>query len=116
MIFHAHIYWSNETEKAIALSFRDSLEEMGCDLGSIHEQKVGPHSLPMYQVEYSSENKGTVEDYLQTNAETLSILLHEDTGDEIKDHTEGANWIGRKLFLNLDWLEEYTRLKQSKTV
>ena len=116
MNFHAHIYWANDSERTLALSFRDTLEEMGCVLGSIHDQRVGPHDLPMYQAEYSSANKGTVEEYLQTNAESLSILLHEDTGDDFKDHTDGARWIGRKLFLNLDWLEEYTRLKKSKTV
>ena len=41
-----------------------------------------------------------IEEYLKKIS--LTILLHEDIGDDhVRDHTEGARWIGKPLSLNL---------------
>ena len=61
----------------------------------------------MYQVNYNSNIAEEVEELLAGTK--LDILLHEDTGDDVRDHTEGARWLGNKLKLDLAWLEEYTR-------
>lgn len=41
--------------------------------------------------------------------EGLTILLHEDTGDDLRDHTEGTRWLGNELKLDLVWLENYVK-------
>ena len=102
MNYHAHIYWKNAKERKIALSLRLDLHDSGCGLGRIKNIPVGPHPFPMYQVTYEISIKKSVEQYLQKNCKSLSILLHEDVGANHKrDHTEGARWIGQKLDLNL---------------
>ena len=107
MRYHAHIYWQNEDQRREALSLREPLREMGSKVGSIHEDAIGPHPHAMYQVNYNTNIAEEVEELLSKTK--LDILLHEDTGDDLRDHTEGARWLGNKLTLNLKWLEEYTR-------
>ena len=107
MRYHAHIYWQNEDQRREALNLRESLREAGCKVGSIHEDAIGPHPHAMYQVNYNTNIAEEVEELLSKTK--LDILLHEDTGDDLRDHTEGARWLGNKLTLNLKWLEEYTR-------
>lgn len=107
MHYHAHIYWQNEAQRFEALHLRQPLQELGCRLGTIHDDPIGPHPYAMYQVNYNSNIAGEVEKLL-TNTK-LDILLHEDTGDDLRDHTEGAKWIGNKLTLNLEWLKNYIK-------
>ncbi len=109
MNYHAHIYWQNEDQRREALHLRQPLKDLGCQLGSIHDDPIGPHPYAMYQVNYNSINAKEVEDLLYKAK--LHILLHEDTGDDVRDHTAGARWIGRPLDLNIKWLEEYARRK-----
>jgi DOPA 4,5-dioxygenase len=106
MEYHAHIYWRDTKEKARAISFRTYLEDSGCVLGRVWNQPIGPHPLPMYQVLYDSSNKDLVERFLQTHRVTNTVLLHESINDDLRDHTEGARWLGEPLKLNLDIFNE----------
>lgn len=106
MNYHAHIYWVNEIEMIKALSFRLVLHDNGCGLGRIKKKAIGPHPLPMYQVLYDEKNKEFTEGYLASASAGLSILLHENIGDDdYRDHTEGARWIGPRLELKLDFFQ-----------
>lgn len=107
MHYHAHIYWQNEAQRFEALHLRQPLQELGCQLGSIHNEPIGPHPLAMYQVNYNSNIAEEVEHLLSQTK--LDILLHEDTGDDVRDHTVGARWIGSKLKLDIAWLEDNLR-------
>jgi len=107
MYYHAHIYWSTPEQRATAIGLRDQLSELECGLGRVWDQPIGPHPLPMYQVNYCDTNKKPVEWLLKTTG--LTILLHEDTGDDLRDHTEGTRWLGETLTLDLAWLENYVK-------
>ncbi|MEK9918917.1 MAG: DOPA 4,5-dioxygenase family protein [Pelagibacteraceae bacterium] len=109
MNYHAHVYWNNDQEKALAVSLRNHLKSLGCPLGRVIDVPIGPHPLPMFQVMYDSHNQKVVEDYLKKT--NLSILLHEDIGeDHVRDHTKGARWIGKPLDLNLEFLRQFQEL------
>lgn len=110
MHYHAHIYWNRTEERLVALSLRDELSKLGCSLGRVWDQSIGPHPLPMYQVNYNSVNAILVEKLLSNKG--LSVLLHEDTGDDVRDHTSGARWIGTPLELDIKWLEQYVKDKE----
>jgi DOPA 4,5-dioxygenase len=107
MNYHAHVYWQNEAERQISLELRPILTKLECGLGRIMEQPIGPHPLPSYQINYSTKEQVQIETLLAESG--LNVLLHEDTGDDMRDHTEGARWLGNKLKLDLEWLKEYTR-------
>jgi DOPA 4,5-dioxygenase len=109
MQYHAHVYWQNEAQRREALLLRHPLAELGCQLGTIWDKAIGPHPLPMYQVNYNKDNAQKVESLL--GATKLDILLHEDTGDDVRDHTTGARWIGNKLTLDIQWLRLYAEGK-----
>lgn len=109
MYYHAHVYWQNDEQREQAIALRDPLAETSASLGRVWDKLVGPHPLPMYQVNYCDDIKDRVEELLQGKG--LSVLLHEDTGDDLRDHTEGARWLGEQLELDLVWLEEYARSK-----
>jgi DOPA 4,5-dioxygenase len=111
MEYHAHVYWHDDDQQKLSLKLRKSLTGLGCELGRIMDHPVGPHPLPSYQVNYSSENAAQVENLLSRSG--LDVLLHEDTGDDMRDHTDGARWLGQTLKLDLEWLENYTRNKNA---
>ena len=105
MNYHAHIYWQNDNQRRIAMELRLTLHDYGCGLGRIRDEAVGPHRFPMYQASYTGEIQPKVEGFLRANSLGISILLHENVGeDHLRDHTEGARWIGRALPLDLDFL------------
>ena len=112
MHYHAHVYWQNEAQRREALLLRQPLAELGCQLGRIWEEAIGPHPYAMYQVNYNSNIAEEVEEMLASTK--LDILLHEDTGDDVRDHTQGARWIGRKLTLDIEWLKTYAKEKHNE--
>lgn len=107
MYYHAHVYWSTPEQKTTAVELRKQLSELKCGLGRVWDQTIGPHPLPMYQVNYCDTIKEPVESLLATTG--LTVLLHEDTGDDLRDHTEGTRWLGNALALDLVWLENYVK-------
>ena len=107
MHYHAHVYWQNEDQRRKALSLRQPLADLGCSLGTMWDKPIGPHPYAMYQVNYNSKNAVEVEQMLAEAK--LDVLLHEDTGDDVRDHTAGARWLGNKLKLDIEWLREYAR-------
>ena len=107
MYYHAHVYWSTPEQRATAIDTRNKLSDLNCGLGRVWDQPIGPHPLPMYQVNYCTTIQEPVEALLKSTG--LTVLLHEDTGDDLRDHTEGTRWLGQELKLDLVWLEEYTR-------
>lgn len=110
MQYHAHVYWQNEAERQKSLELRPALTALGAALGRIMDQPIGPHPRPSYQVNYSTDQQTQVEAVLAGSG--LDVLLHEDTGDDMRDHTEGARWLGQELRLDLVWLAEYSRGKR----
>ena len=114
MKYHAHIYWENEAQRFEALNLRPALEQLGCKLGRIWDELVGPHPMAMYQINYDSTIQKDVENLLYKAK--LHILLHEDTGDDLRDHTENTRWIGRPLTLNIKWLKDYIKGGKYDTV
>ena len=102
MNYHAHIYWRNSNEREQAMLLRDWLAKQNCQLGRVWEVAIGPHTEPMFQVIYDSTKKEVIESFLENNKNTNSILLHEAINDDLRDHTDGARWLGQELPLNLN--------------
>ena len=101
MDYHAHIYWRNAAERQQAMRLRDWLEDNNFQLGRVWDQAIGPHTEAMYQVIYDSSRKDYIESFLRVNRDTMSILLHEAIRDDLRDHTDGARWLGEELSLKL---------------
>ena len=102
--FHAHVYFDPATRE-MAARVRSGLEDFDVRLGRWHDKLIGPHLKPMYQVAFSPEQFSKVVPWLMLNREQLDILVHPETGNDLKDHTEHALWLGEKLELNTKVLQ-----------
>lgn len=103
--FHAHIYFEPEARK-IALLWSMRAELAGLfELVNYREQPVGPHATGMIEAHFSESAHGRVLEWLRANRGSFSVLIHQDTGDDFKDHTDGIKWLGKELPLKFDFFE-----------
>ena len=102
--YHAHVYYDPATQAAAA-RVREGLSRFNVQLGSWHNELVGPHLKPMYQVLFGVEEFGRVVPWLMLNREGLDILVHPSTGDGKGDHLDRSLWLGTKLGVNLNAFE-----------
>jgi aromatic ring-cleaving dioxygenase len=105
-VFHAHIYF-DQTSREIAARIREDLgKQFEVKLGRWHEQPIGPHPKSMYQVAFTPDHFGAIVPWLMLNHQGLDILIHPETGNDVKDHSDNALWLGEKLTLNLEFLRQ----------
>jgi aromatic ring-cleaving dioxygenase len=71
-------------------------------LGRWHDELVGPHTQSMYQIAFPASELASFLPWLMLNRNGLSILLHPETGDDYRDHSTHAAWLGPALPLRLD--------------
>ncbi len=98
--FHAHIYYEPGTRQTAA-RLREGLAQFDVRLGSWHDEPVGPHPKPMYQVLFAPDQFGEIVPWLMLHREGLDILVHPETGTNVKDHLDHSLWLGKKLELNI---------------
>jgi DOPA 4,5-dioxygenase len=96
--YHAHVYFRSAEERALALQLREAIAaRFSVQLGRIHEQAIGPHDAPMYQVAFSREAFGAFLPWLMLNRDVLRVLVHPNTGRAHDDHLLHALWLGAPL-------------------
>lgn len=103
--WHAHIYFEEETRDA-ALALRAAIDVAFpiARMGRFHERPVGPHPVPMFQVAFDPDLFARFVPWLALNRGKLTIFLHPNVEDAVKDHTAHAMWFGRQWPLNLEAL------------
>jgi aromatic ring-cleaving dioxygenase len=103
--YHAHIYWRDAAERGRALQVRQWIaERFGVALGRVHDQAVGPHTLPMYQVAFDTHVFEKFTPWLMLNRSGLAVLIHPNTGRARDDHLVHALWLGTPLAIRGDVL------------
>lgn len=103
--YHAHVYWNDAAEREHALRVRQWIaERFGVAMGRIHDQAVGPHTVPMYQVAFDIEVFEKFAPWLMLNRGGLSVLIHPNTGCARDDHLLHALWLGTPLAVRGDVL------------
>lgn len=106
--FHAHVYY-DPTSRDAAMRVREGVgARFDVRLGNWHDKPIGPHTKSMYQVAFAPEHFGTVVPWLMLNREELDVLVHPETGDHVADHTTQALWLGNKLEVNVEFLQQFT--------
>jgi len=102
--YHVHVYF-DATSKQTAQTVIDLLSgTFKVAVGHFHDRPVGPHPTGSCQVTVEMGNFGAVVDWLAKNRQGLTIFIHANTGDVMKDHTEHTLWMGEMMVLNLDVL------------
>ena len=99
--FHAHVYFDEATvEQARGLCER-ARERFGIEMGRMHEKPVGPHPRWSCQLRVPPEQFGDIILWLSLNRDGLTIFVHPETGDVLRDHTQHALWMGEMLELDV---------------
>ncbi|AMO57217.1 4,5-dioxygenase [Endozoicomonas montiporae] len=102
--YHAHIYFDPD-EYAVAESLcRAADERFNLKMGRLHSQPVGPHPRGSCQLAFSAGRFGELIPWLLVNRNSLTVMVHGLTGDDIRDHTEYVFWLGNQETLDLDKL------------
>ncbi|KAE9410221.1 hypothetical protein BT96DRAFT_367099 [Gymnopus androsaceus JB14] len=74
------------------------------------ERPVGPHPTGMFEVNtFNPHETGTLMAWLVIHRGPLSVLIHPNTDDELKDHSELATWIGERWPLRTEILKSHYR-------
>jgi aromatic ring-cleaving dioxygenase len=102
--YHAHVYYDPQTtrDRAERLRARVAAEFPRAKLGRWHDELVGPHTRSMYQIAFQADLLNSFLPWLMLNRDGLSILLHPETGDDYRDHSAHAAWLGAAVPLRLD--------------
>ena len=112
--FHAHVYYDPASTRGEAERLRQWIgERFSVTLGRWHDVKVGPHDQAMYQVAFATEVFAELVPWLMLNHGKLSILVHPNTTNPLRDHLIDPLWIGPALMVHADKLPEESELEHA---
>ncbi|KAM0803413.1 DOPA-like domain-containing protein [Usnea florida] len=104
--FDVHIYFfqTNEIQTTFAneLWTRIRYEFPELRISRVWDRPIGPHPLGMFEVDVLTPAQfGAFVAWLVINRGPLSALVHPNTDDHMRDHTQRATWLGDRLPLDL---------------
>ncbi|RMY67414.1 hypothetical protein D0863_07805 [Hortaea werneckii] len=95
--FDVHIYFlqtsPSESHFAQELWERIRREFPELRIYRVWDKPIGPHPVAMFEVNlFTPEQFGAFVPWLVIHRGPLSVLLHPNTGDDVRDHTQLATW------------------------
>lgn len=102
--YHAHVYFEPSQLELASQLQRELAVRFPVRLGRIFSMPIGPHPKGMFQVLLPKTQFAPVVEWLLHNRRSLDVLVHGVSGDDLKDHTEHAMWLGQSLPLKLEAL------------
>jgi aromatic ring-cleaving dioxygenase len=106
--YHAHVYFKSSQVRD-AKVFLYWLKNFSAaplfHVQGFHENPIGPHPLPMFELQFAEDQKAELTQLLEQNRKDFSILIHEDTGDDVTDHSENVQWLGPRLQIDFDFFD-----------
>ena len=111
--YHAHVYFTEESKATAQNVVMQASELFGVDYGHFHDKPVGPHPVGSCQITVPVNLLGPMLDWLALNRQGLTVFIHAETGDVMKDHTEHTIWMGSMPGLNIEMLESLLAQRDS---
>jgi len=99
--YHAHVYFDSHTMQFASDLCAQAGKLFKVDVGRVHQKPVGPHPKWSCQISFSEHEFKQLIPWLSDNRAGLTILVHAQTGNNLKDHTDYAYWLGDSIQLNL---------------
>ena len=107
--FHSHIYFDANTRTSVSALRETLIRELphSVQVSRLVDRPIGPHPTPMFELGFSYSDYPAVRALLEAHHGIHTALIHQVTGDEVWDHTEGAEWIGKPVELNIQFLKDF---------
>ena len=103
--YHAHVYFDEHSvEFATGLCERAG-HRFGLQVGRVHRRPVGPHPRWSCQIAFPRKHFDELVAWLDEHRDGLTVLVHGLTGDDLRDHTEFAYWLGDSVPLDLSMFQ-----------
>jgi aromatic ring-cleaving dioxygenase len=117
--FDIHIYFlhTNADEAAFATALWERIRREFPELRiyRLWEKPIGPHPVAMFEVNlFTPEQFGAFVPWLVINRGPLSALVHPNTGDGLRDHSQRATWMGQPLPLQLGLLAKLEKKRAER--
>ncbi|NHQ85761.1 DOPA 4,5-dioxygenase family protein [Iodobacter sp. HSC-16F04] len=106
VIYHAHVYFLPEQISAAEKlhgQLRAALSA-DCWMGDLIHREVGPHTRPMFEINFDESLLSEVQSLLDARRGELPVLIHPELSDDVEAHTNGASWLGEELALKIHTL------------
>ncbi len=98
--FHIHLYYDESNIHLAKELSKEVQKKYSIEVGTFHEQNVGPHPKWSVQLSVPNELFGAALSYIALNRKGLTVFSHPSTGHNLIDHTDNAIWMGEVLDLN----------------
>ena len=99
--YHAHVYFEQDTLEFASDLCAQAGHRFGLKVGRVHQKAVGPHPKWSCQITFAATHFDSLIPWLDKNRQDLTVFVHALTGDDIKDHTLYAYWLGDNVALKL---------------
>lgn len=99
--YHAHVYFDEQSVARATALCEQAGTLFGVKVGRVHRKLVGPHPCWSCQLAFSRLQFDQLIPWLEENRRGLTVLIHGLTGEDLKDHTAHASWLGNEVPLNL---------------
>ena len=99
--YHAHLYFGPDTLAQARRIAEEAGRELLVVVGRVHEKPVGPHPRWSCQIAFDAAEFDEVIAWLEAHRSGLDVFVHGLTGDDYKDHTAHAMWLGNEWPLEL---------------
>ena len=107
MNYHAHVYFRNLKEADCFDQIRSRAVDLGLEFHMNAGRPIGPHPFPMAEFHFLKPQYNDARILFQDIHTQMGIttLLHIDTGEDLYDHSDGAEWIGPAVDLDFEFFE-----------
>lgn len=99
--YHAHVYFDAATVGQARALCEEAGRRFEVSVGRVHEKLVGPHPRWSCQLAFAAREFDRIVPWLDDHRGGLDVFVHGLSGDELKDHTEYAYWLGNEWPLDL---------------
>lgn len=104
--YHAHVYFHPEERTKIEKVHAEATQETALmRVFRIVPFPVGPHATGMFEAHFRGDTRDAVIEWLEKHRQGLSVLIHEDTGDDHRDHSENILWLGQSLPIDFKFFD-----------
>jgi aromatic ring-cleaving dioxygenase len=105
--WHVHVYYDTSTKPtAEAVCGEVEAHLPGLTVGRMHDGPVGPHPEGSFQVLIPNERFAETAAWFSLNRQGLTVLLHPNTTDDLKDHRDYPIWFGTAPKLNYEMFDK----------